>query len=183
MYHLDRETILKKAYYLMCLFFANKEIARRSDPKDKKAPLSTLESLFFVNEASRLLIEIAIAVRVIDDQMRRLPSEDTVKMQFEKRKSKVDQYTFGLFDDLNLGIRETCNKIIHSDVMEPHYSEGREGHELDISYNHGVEKRTIDWEHFNGNVRLCGADRKGKKWYVLLDLEVFVTATIELLNP
>lgn len=181
MYVIDRVTTLQKAYYLLCVFFANKEIARRSDPDDKNAPLSSLEERFFVGEASRLLIEVAISIRVIDDQMQKLPGNDATRMQFEKRKSEVDQYTFGMFDDLNLNLRETCNKIIHSEVMEPHSSEGREGHELDVAYNHGDGEKSIDWEHFNGYVRLCGTDQRGKEWYVLLDLEVFVTAITKLL--
>ena len=31
-------------------------------------------------------------------------------------------FLYGVFDDLDLNFRKTCNKIIHSDVMEPHYN-------------------------------------------------------------
>lgn len=181
MYVIDRATILQKAYYLLCLFFANKEIARRSDAEDEEDPLSTLENRFFAGEASRLLIEVAIAIRIIDDQMRKLPIGDKTRTQFEKRKAEVDKYTYALFDDLNLDMRETCNKIIHSDVMEPQSTEGREGHELDVAYNHGDGDKLIDWEHFNEYVRLCGTKNR-KEWYVLLDLEVFITAVVKLLD-
>jgi hypothetical protein len=183
MYILDRATVLQKLYYLLCLFFANKEIARRSDPDDETAPLASLERKFFVAEASRTLIEIAIAVRVIDDQMKQLAPENTERHRYELSKAKIDRdHAYGLFDDLNLNLRETCNKIIHSHVMEPHSSEGSEAHELDHGHRFGDDERTIDWQHFNGFVRLCGADHKVKEWYVLLDLEVFVSAVYKLLS-
>lgn len=38
---------------------------------------------------------------------------------------------------LDLDLRQTCNKIIHSYVMEPHTSEGCEAHELDLAYRSG----------------------------------------------
>lgn len=181
MYLIDKGAVLQNLYHLLCLFFANKEIARRSDPNKENGPLAALEKRFFVPEASRLLIEVAVAVRVIDDQMKKRPQESTERKQYETLKKKIDRYDYGLFGDRNLDLRQTCNKIIHSDVMEPHSSPGVEGHELDYGYRYGDDERSIDWEHFNGYVRLAGTDR-GKEWCVLLDLEVFVSAVYELLS-
>lgn len=65
--------------------------------------------------------------------------------------------------------------------MEPHTSEGREAHEHDVAYLHGDGDRTIDWQHFNGYVRLCG-HKNDEAWYVLLDIEVFVSAIYELFH-
>jgi len=180
MYLIDKGVVLQNLYHLLCLFFANKEIARRSNPENENALLRSLETRFFVAEASRLLIEVAVAVRVIDDQMKKRPQGSAERKQYEAIKAKVDHYEFGLFDELNLDLRQTCNKIIHSDVMEPHSSPGVEGHELDYGYRYGEDEKSIDWEHFNGFVRLAGTDR-GKEWFVLLDLEVFVSAVYELL--
>jgi hypothetical protein len=181
-YVIDKGEILRKGYSLLCLFFANKEIARRSDPDDARVPLSSLESMFFPSEASRLLIETAVAVRVLDDQMRRLPEADGLRSRYEQRKAAVDKYSFALFTNLVLDLRETCNKIIHSEVMEPHTAEGSEPHEFDSAYLHGEGDRTIDWTHLNGYVRLAGAQGK-REWYVLLDVEVFVSAVFDLLRP
>jgi hypothetical protein len=183
MYVIDRSSVLQKLYYLLCLFFANKEIARRSDPSDGNAPLTSLEKKFFVAEASRLLIEVAIAVRVIDDQMRQLPPEDPQRQRYDSTKADIDRnHEYAMFDDLNLTLRETCNKIIHSNVMEPHSAEGTEAHELDHGYRYGDDEKSIDWRHFNGYVRLCGTDHKEREWYVLLDLEIFVSAAHKLLS-
>ena len=178
-YVIDKNAILNKTYRLLCLFFANKEIARRSDPDDPEAPLKALERRFFEGEVSRLLIEIAVAIRVLDDQMKRLHKADEARKIYEKHLAKVDKYQFGLFDDLKLNLRKTCNKIIHSDVMEPHTKEGWEPHEFDSEALYGDGDQSINWEHLNGYVRLAGRERK-EEWYVLLDVEVFVTAVYEI---
>jgi hypothetical protein len=59
-YELDAEQIQLNAYRLGCLFFANKEIARRSDPSAPN-PIAGLEQKFFAREMSHLLLQIAIA--------------------------------------------------------------------------------------------------------------------------
>lgn len=181
MYVIEKNALLQKTYFLMCLFFANKEIARRSDPTDPSAPLSGLERYFFTAEASRLLIEVAVAIRIIDDQMRRLPFDAPERERYFELKGEVDTYPYGLFDDLELDLRKTCNKIIHSEVMEPHSSPGTEPHELDIEHRHFGRGKSIDWTAFNGYVRLCGTEH-GKAWYVLLDIEVFVGAVFRLFS-
>jgi hypothetical protein len=180
-YVIDRGAVLLKAYQLLCLFFANKEIARRSAPGDDGAPLRRLERRFFEGEASRLLIEVAVAVRVLDDQARRLPAGDERRLDHERRMAAVRHHPYGMFDDLGLDLREACNKLIHSDVMEPHTREGWEPHEFDLGHRHGEEDRSVEWAHLNGYVRLSGT-RSGKEWYVLLDLEVFVSAVFEVLR-
>ncbi|MGN8037833.1 hypothetical protein ACTJJ0_22265 [Chitinophaga sp. 22321] len=181
-YKIDRQSVLQKTYYLLCLFFAEKEISRRSSPGKQDAPLRSLESMFFESETSKLLLEIAIAVRVVDEQMNKLPSGDPVRAEYERRKAEVDTLPYGLFDDLNLDLRQTCNKIIHSDVMELHYTDGVEAHEDDAAYKYGDGDKTIEWKHWNGYVRLCGKTTRGSEWYVLLDVEVYVTGVYTLLS-
>jgi hypothetical protein len=130
-----------------------------------------------------LLIEVAVAVRVIDDQMKRLPADSSERMEHERRSLAVKDYSFGMFDDLGLDLRKTCNKVIHLDVMEPHTTIGHELHTYDLAHIHEDDPpRSIDWKHLNGYVRLAGTDR-GKEWYVLLDIEVFVQAVMEVLGP
>jgi len=94
----------------------------------------------------------------------------------------VDEYEFGMFDDLNLTLRETCNKIIHAEVFEPHFKDGHEGHERDYAYwRSGDDLKSIKWKHANGYVRLSG--KRGKdKWYVLLEVQVFVTAIFKVFS-
>ena len=66
--------------------------------------------------------------------------------------------------------------------MEPHRSPGQEANEFDIRHIHGDEDRSINWQHFNGCIRLAGSDR-GVEWYVLLNVEIFVEAIFEIIGP
>jgi len=114
--------------------------------------------------------------------MKKMSSKSEIRIAYERRKSHIDGYDYGMFDDLNLDLRKTCNKIIHSEVMEPHTKEGNEAHESDAHYWYGEAERSINWDHLNGYVRLAGKER-GAEWYVLLDVEIFVIAIYELLAP
>jgi hypothetical protein len=53
-YVIDRNVVLQNAYNLTCVFFANKEIVRRTDPDDPMEPLRRLEAMFFESVASPL---------------------------------------------------------------------------------------------------------------------------------
>ncbi len=180
-YIIDKSLVLQKAYSLLCVFFANKEISRRSNPENESDTLKLLEKLFFEANASRLLLEVAISVRVLDDQMSRLPKADERKIRYEAGKLEVNKYDYGLWDELNLNIRDVCNKIIHSDVMEPHFSDGTEPNEFDFEFKYTGTNKSVDWRHLSGYVRLTGTKR-GEKWYVLLDIEAFVKGVYVLLT-
>jgi hypothetical protein len=180
-YIIDRNSILQKTYTLMCMFFAEKEISRRTDPNEPTSALKSLESIFFESETSKLLLEVAIALRVIDEQMTKLPKEDVKRIQYQNKKEEIDGYAYGLFDDLNLNFRQTCNKIIHSDVMQLHYTEGIEAHEMDSPFKYGEGDKEITWHHWNGYIRLCGKE-KGKEWHVLLHVQTYVEAIYKLLT-
>ncbi len=179
-YLIDSTYVLEKCYDLLCVFFANKEIARRSQVNDKTS-LAALERRFFEQKASRLLIEIAVCLRVLDDQMKKLPTDDMQRKKYMERKIEIDKAEYGLFDDLSLTLRDTCNKIIHSDIVEPHFSEGHEAHEYDHAHNYGDSEKSINWQHFNGLIRLSG-NLKKEKWHVLLDIETFITSIFKLLS-
>tara|TARA_R110002167_G_scaffold361651_1_gene580174 strand:+ start:59 stop:319 length:261 start_codon:yes stop_codon:yes gene_type:complete len=71
-YVLDREAIKLNAYRLICHFYANKEIARHTDPDTRNDAIAKLEDNYFFREISRLLLEVAISLRVLDDQMKNL---------------------------------------------------------------------------------------------------------------
>lgn len=180
-YVLDSNTILEKTYDLLCTFFANKEISRVSDPNDSDAPLAALEARFFEAKVSRLLIEIAASLRVLSDQISKLPAEDIQRKRYDLLTAEVDGYHYDLFNDPDLSLREACNKIIHSDSFEPHSKDGVEGHESDPAYTHGDDAKSVHWRYVSNLVRLSG--KRGKEnWHVLLDIEVFVKAVFKVLG-
>jgi hypothetical protein len=133
-YILDREAIKLNAYRLICHFYANKEIARHTDPDTRDDAIAKLEDNHFFREISRLLLEVAISLRVIDDQMKKLDEKSDIRSSYDAAMNEVNRrYNCMMFDEMN--IREVCNKILHAEVVEPHIQESEDGgHEID-NYN------------------------------------------------
>lgn len=180
-YIFEQDSLLEKAYDLLCLHFGSKEIFRRSTPGSTDEALMILQIRFFERKVSRLLIEIAASIRVLSDQVKNMPVNDSYKLHFDQRMNEVKNLDYALFDDLNLDLRETCNKIIHSDILEFHMVEGGEAHEQDIAFQQGMSERGIIWKHYRDYLRLAG--KKGKtQWFVLLNIEVFVQGVVTLLT-
>lgn len=192
-YTLDRESIKLNAYRLLTLFYANKEIARRSDPGQRDDAASQLERNFFAREMTQLLLSIAIGVRVLDDQMKGLTSRAPLREPYFQRRDEVNRrYQCMMFDQMPL--RDVCNKIIHATTVEPHATKGAESHQID-EYNWlgwseadvqspgevGPEPAPIEWEHLSGNIRLGGRQAK-EQWWHLLEVPTFVQAVFELLH-
>lgn len=191
-YVLDREAIKINAYRLICHFYANKEIARHTDPDTRDDAIAKLEDNYFFREISRLLLEVAISVRVIDDQMKKLNAISKIRASYDATMKEVNRhYNCMLFDVMNL--REVCNKIIHADVVEPHIQESENGrHEIDsynwLGWSETVEQsgnknipepEPIKWKHLTNNIRLGGKYR-GEQWWHLLEVPTFVGAISEL---
>lgn len=186
-YDLNRETIKRDAYRLLCLFYANKEISRLSDPNRRDDAASQLERSYFGHEVSQLLIGIAISLRVLDDQMRSMPPESDERQRYEKLLNEVNHdFRCMLFDD-GLTLRDTCNKIIHATTVEPHFQDGHEAHEHDdfnwIGWDSITQRSKkpipepdpVKWKHLNAYIRLGGHKNK-KQWWHLLEVPTFVDA-------
>ncbi|WP_397409567.1 hypothetical protein [Polaromonas sp.] len=193
-YVFDREAIQLNAYRLICLFYANREIARQSDPVHEYPDgAAILERTFFPREMSHLLITIAIAIRSIDDQIPVSNNDEETKREYIKIRDQVDRrHSCMMFDSMSL--REVCNKIIHATTVEPHSVEGAGDHLYDEymweSWQEGQEHggaaehqkpSPIGWKHLSGNIRL-GGKKNGKQWWHLLQVPVFVEAIQSLLS-
>ncbi|PSK90835.1 hypothetical protein [Taibaiella chishuiensis] len=178
-YVFDNNAILEKCYDLLCIYFSNKELLRRIDTVNTESPLALLRERFFEAKISRLLIEIAASLRVMDDQMKKLANNDETRISYKSKLESIDKYEFGLFAQENLTLRKTCNKIIHSESFEFHLSTGEEAHELDYDYRLGLSEKNIEWKYPGGYIRLSGSLGR-KDWHVLLDVEIFVTAVSDL---
>ncbi len=193
-YLLDREEIKLKAYRLICHLYANKEIARHTDPDTRDDAIAKLEDRYFFREISRLLLEVAIAVRVLDDQMKNMEKSSKIRASYDAVMKEVNyRYQCMVFDRMDL--RDVCNKIIHAQVVEPHIQESEDGeHEIDDYNWHGwseaVERsgdkgipkpEPIKWKYLTNNIRLGGKYR-GKQWWNLLEVPTFVGAIGELLE-
>jgi hypothetical protein len=176
------------------LFYANKEIARLSDPEQRDDAASQLERTFLAREMTQLLLSIAIGVRVLDDQMKGLPVAEPLRQAYFRRRDEVNRrHHCMMFDEMSL--REVCNKVIHATTVESHSTTASESHQID-EYNWlgwseaeeqspgevGPEPDPIEWEHLTGNTRLGGQQGK-EQWWHLLEVPSFVEAVFELLQP
>lgn len=193
-YTLDKETIKLNAYRLLCLFYANKEIARLSDPDNQNDAAFQLERLFFAREMTQVLLNIAIGVRVLDDQMTCLAATDPARQAYLRTRDEVNlRHHCMMFNPMPL--REVCNKVIHATKVEPHATRGSQFHKIDeynrASWSEAVEQAPgaawaepvpIDWEHLSGNIRLSGIKEK-KRWEYLLEVPTLVEAVFDLLEP
>jgi hypothetical protein len=141
---------------------------------------------------TRLLLNVAVGVRVFDDQMQALPHGDIREQYFSARSQIDERHDCMMFDVMPL--RQVCNKIIHATVVEPHFTKGSENHKIDehnwLAWSElrdlqggdtPPEPEATDWEHLTGNVRLGGVDRR-KQWWHLLQVPTFVDAVFELLR-
>lgn len=193
-YILDRENIKVKAYRLICHFYANKEISRQSDPECRDGGIAKLEDQYFFKEISKLLLELAISIRVLDDQMKSLPQSSKIRSAYFESMAQVNSgYNCMMFDEMTL--REVCNKIIHANVVEPHIEESENGdHQIDhynwLGWSESIEysedkdipkPEPIKWKRLKNNVRLGGTHRR-EQWWHLLQIRIFVEAITELLS-
>lgn len=193
-YTLDAEKLKLNAYRLLCLFYANIEIARTSDPNEPTNAAALLERQFFSREMTELLLSIAIGVRVLDDQMMALPADNKFRLEYMARRKLVNTTRHCMTFDM-MPLREVCNKIVHAVVVEPHSTEGTGSHIIDennwegwseareqSSDNVGLEPDpVVKWNHLSGNIRL-GGTRGKDQWWQLLMVPEFVEAVHELVS-
>ncbi|WP_145964361.1 hypothetical protein [Chromobacterium phragmitis] len=202
-YAFDKETIKLNAYRLLCLFYASKTIASLSDPNDRSDPASCLEAQFFQREITHALLNLAICIRTLDDQMKTLPLQDPRYIAYENIcKDNHNKHWCTIFDDekslkngqQHLPLREVCNKILHAAQIDAQRFQQTGGHAMDY-YNmddFSLQNREssdanilgptpILWTYLSGNIRLSGRN-KGKSWVHLLVIPSFVDATYHLID-
>lgn len=177
-YVFDTSNLLAKSYELLCVFFSDKELARRTDPNSSNSAIALLRNQLFESTVTRLLIEIAASLRVMDDQMKQLPKQSEERINYFQRLETVNKYDFEVFNE-DLKLRTICNKIIHSDTFQILFDNGDEAHEFDYAYRAGDAEKSIEWKYPNGHVRLSGKFHE-KDWSVRLDIQVFITAIVDL---
>lgn len=182
-YIFDNSTLMAKCYELLSIFFGNKEFSRRINPKERESTLAVLQNRYFESTITRLLIEIAATVRVMQDQIKLLPKESEERKMYDQRIQVINRYHFDEFEPENYELRTVCNKIIHANSIKLMEKEGAEAHANDYAFLAGDTDKNISWKYHYGLARLAGKDiSKKKDWNMLLDIEVFATAVFDLLD-
>ena len=174
----DRITIL--CFEILNLFAASKNIALSlQDPyyeddvflnKDIDIEDSThlkLFSMYGSKQISNLLIQIAILVRLFDDQTK--TSKKSAKY-IEHLNALNVQYTIGSYSEKNtFSLRDACNKIIHCDTIRPIYDS------LD-----GISKNEPNFYYLSGSIELTGKENR-KKWTANLYLQCYIDLVMDLI--
>lgn len=105
-YSLDLKSIRLDVYRLACHFEASSLLSGELDglSPDERGALLDLECEFFCDEASRVLLQSATILRMLDDES-------------EAEKQERNMFYCGTLETPNgtetLSLREACNKIIH----------------------------------------------------------------------
>lgn len=184
-YELDLEQLRLNLYRLVCLFSANKEIRSRSDPAAPSAS-AQLEERYFPREMAHLLLNVAIGLRVLDDQMRYAEPSERRDRYLKQLEAANRKHKCMLFDD-DMGLRDVYNKIIHASVAEPHVVPAQGGHLLDdlaewdrLESGRNDPVDPVQWRHLSGNIRL-GGRHGAQQWWHLLNVEIFAASVHETL--
>ncbi len=106
-YIFDCISLENECYHLSALFFASSSIR---DIQDKKVESEFhIFSIYESQEIKRLLISIAIQLRIIDDLMKDFGRTDFIP----SKKVGAIKYN-GKSSSKKMSIRDACNKIIHA---------------------------------------------------------------------
>jgi hypothetical protein len=134
---LDLKPIRLDIYRLACHFEGSRPFSQTWEglTAEMQQPLKDLEREFFCDEASRILLQSATILRMLDDESEADAGErnpffcGTLRMDAEEEE---------------LSLREACNKIIHARKIsfDRLPNEGQEGHFGPFVYLYGMRGRT-----------------------------------------
>jgi len=176
---IDRDVIRLQAYLLLNLFHANHGLAyehRFDDPKDT---LGQLHQDFYLSEITRLLVSIAVSIRMFDDQLKggENPEAYVTFADEEDTGEHIGSYSEGGQPKLKSSFREACNKILHTETVRPLFEKADEPHasceESDEEYR---------WCYLTGEIKLTGHLQKGVEWECCLYVPPFLDVVLEVVS-
>jgi hypothetical protein len=152
-HNLDLKQVRLDIYRLLCYFEASKPIATLSDTNSDFL-MQGLFDEFMSDEVSRILLECAIVLRMIDDE-----SESDIE---EKDPFNCGELEFDT-EITKLSLREACNKIIHG-----------------LKINFDMEM-IGEFQYISSKVYIYGYHRK-KEWRASIDIIKFINYGTRLLT-
>ena len=151
-HNLSLKQIRLDIYRLLCYFEASKSIAEQAS-KNNELNSKGLASEFMEDEISRILLECAIILRIMDDESEAdIDEKDSFYCGELLSNNKVK----------NLSLREACNKIIHGTKI-----------------NYDIEKIN-KYEYLVPKVYIYGY-RGQEEWKATIDIRKFVDYGTRLL--
>lgn len=146
----------------------------RSPEDSDGAGLMGLYADFYMQEVSRLSLNIAVMFRVLDDQL--IASECAERYREHKRNVDIkDWYASHSFK--HFSIREACNKIIHAMEFRPLFDIG-DG--IVVASSSGEERDVDGFPHLTGELELVGK-RGETEWSCMLHIQPFVETIVDVL--
>lgn len=155
----DSFGIALELYRLLCVFFASRELAQLRDGAGV-CPVSEIVNAFEEDEIMRILLSVAIHLRVLDDRY-----NETMSHEYGSLDAKSGQLLPNPgAEEQDLSLREACNKIIHTKLL---------------NFDKDMVSGLGEIEVLRPKVFLY--DRKDKQgWRATLDVLMFVRAGHEL---
>ena len=136
-YSLDLKPIRLDVYRLVCQFEGSRPFSQTLEglTAEMQQPFRDLEREFFCDEASRILLQSATILRMLDDE-----SEADVDERNPFFCGKLQRDT----EEEELSLREACNKIIHARRInfDQLPNKGQESHFGPFVYLYGMHGRT-----------------------------------------
>lgn len=134
---LDLKPIRLDIYRLVCQFEGSRPFSETLDglTADIQQPLKDLEREFFCDETSRILLQSATILRMLDDELEAdMDERNPFFCGVLQMGTKKEQ----------LSLREACNKIIHARKInfDQLPSEDKEGHFGPFVYLYGLRGHT-----------------------------------------
>ena len=185
---IDVQAIKLNAFHLLNIFESNRRLnestkfeiseeyeLHKQVKEDGKSNASLLSLHYeFCNvEISRLLINIAINVRIYDEQM----TSSSLSKAYKRHINKVDDGNLiGCSSDSEkFTLRRTCNKIIHTNTLRPLYEK------VDNWYVEDDQANEIDIWYLTGVIELSGKYKKDE-WDSLLHVQAFIEVILDVVK-
>jgi len=176
---IDRDVIRLQAYHLLNLFHANHGLAYEHRFDDTKDTLGQLHQDFYLSEITRLLVSIAVSVRMLDDQLKGGENPDAYVTFADEVDTgeHIGSCSEGGQPKLKFSFREACNKILHAETVRPLFEKADEPHasceESDEEYR---------WWYLTGEIELTGHLQKGVEWECCLYVPPFLDVVLEVVS-
>jgi hypothetical protein len=158
-YHPNTEATFLELHRLLAIIFASKRFAElRNGNGETWEPFEHLQQ-YEDDEITRILLAVSITARVIDDRNEKIL--DLVARNCGKLIEINEKGT----TEIDLSLREACNKIIHAQKIR-----------FDISETETSQR------YLNPVIYLYGERRKGHEWKALLDVISFAKEYVSCLR-
>jgi hypothetical protein len=169
----------------MNLFLANHELAYQHKFDDPKDTLEQLHQDFYLAEITRLLVPVAVSVRMLDDQQK-ASRQSEAYLEFVRgvdTGNYIGSYTENDNPQPRFNVREACNKILHAETVRPLFDKGDDPHASDEESEEEVaEKDEYSWWFLTGEIELAGRRQNGTELACCLHVPSFLEIVLDVVS-